>query len=111
MREGAPDYAWTVRENGILTGYMLGRHGYLFEHLGPIVAASGEAAAELVGACLHHHAGREFIVDAIPHGDWLQSLEQIGFQEQRPLIRMTRGSGSLPGDPSRLFAILGPEFG
>ena len=43
--------------------------------------------------------------------EWMQFLEQAGFREQRPFIRMHRG-GRLPFGELRLqFAVLGPEFG
>jgi GNAT superfamily N-acetyltransferase len=112
MWQGAPEYAWVARPGGRLTGYAFGRHGHLFEHLGPIVAADVETARQLAARCLGAHCGRHFVVDA-PVGQplWTQSLEALGFRQQRPLIRMARGAGDIPGDPSRQFAVLGPEFG
>ena len=92
-----------------MTGYTFGRHGHDFEHLGPIVAEDGETARRLAATCLGAHAGRPFVVD-VPLGQqsWQQSLEALGFRYQRPLIRMARGTGDIPGDPSRQFAVLGP---
>jgi hypothetical protein len=112
MWEGAPDYAWIARSGRRLDGFVFGRHGFLFEHLGPVVAVDAACACELAAACLASHADREFIVDAALHApDWLRQLEAIGFREQRYLIRMCRGQSSGFGDPSRQFAVLGPEFG
>jgi len=109
---GAPEYAWVARQSGRLEGYAFGRHGFVFEHLGPVVAIDDPAARELVTACLGPRAGTAFVIDAPLHtASWLQSLDELGFREQRPLIRMSRGRGRIPGDPSRQFAILGPEFG
>ena len=91
-----------------VTGYTFGRHGHDFEHLGPIVAADGDTARRLAAACLGAHGGRPFVVD-VPLGQqsWQQRLEALGFRYQRPLIRMARGTGAIPGDPSRQFAVLG----
>lgn len=112
MWQGAPEYAWVARPGDRVIGYTFGRHGHDFEHLGPIVAVDAETARELATACLSAHAGRPFVVDAAVHTpSWQGALEALGFREQRPLIRMARGTGGVPGDPSRQFAILGPEFG
>jgi len=112
MWGGAPDYAWIVRHAGTVAGYALGRHGHAFEHLGPIVASDEEAARLLAAAVLSDHPGRNFVIDAPLHtAGWLCALEDMGFREQRPFIRMSKGTGGVPGDPKRQFAVLGPEFG
>ncbi|MBK5299146.1 MAG: GNAT family N-acetyltransferase [Vicinamibacteria bacterium] len=109
---GAPGYAWIARDDARLAGYAFGRHGHDFEHLGPVVAADATTAQELATACLRSHAGREFVVDAPLHAPaWVRALDALGFREQRLLIRMAHGRGSIPGDPSWQFASLGPEFG
>lgn len=112
MHEGAPGYAFVARRGPRLAGYVLGRRGFAFDHLGPLVAASTEAAMHLVTACLADGGDRPFIIDAARHDfHWLEFLERAGFAEQRPYIRMYRG-GELPfGDAERQFAMLGPEFG
>ena len=112
MWQGAPEFAWVATHGSRLTGYLFGRHGHDFAHMGPIVAVDAETARQLAIACLGPHAGSVFVVDVPTHTpSWQRSLEALGFREQRPLIRMARGTGGIPGDPSRQFAILGPEFG
>ena len=109
---GAPGYAWIARHDARLAGYAFGRHGHAFEHLGPVVAADATTAQELATACLRSHGGREFVVDAPVHAPaWVRELNALGFREQRLLIRMAHGRGRIPGDPSRQFANLGPDFG
>jgi GNAT superfamily N-acetyltransferase len=112
MYAGAPEYAMVARWNGRLAGYGFGRHGFEFEHLGPIVATDARAAQSMTADCLSRHGGRAFVIDATCHaGEWMDFLGQAGFREQRPFIRMHRG-GQLPfGEPGLQFAILGPEFG
>ncbi|MDQ3688081.1 MAG: GNAT family N-acetyltransferase [Acidobacteriota bacterium] len=109
---GAPEYAWIIRRAGRLAGYTFGRHGFAFEHIGPVIAHDQEAAQHLVMACLAGRHGRPFILDASRYApDWLSWLESLGFTEQRPFIRMFRGENKHPGLPDKQFAILGPEFG
>jgi len=112
MFEGAPEYAWVVARSGRIEGYIFGRHGYNFEHVGPLVAQDHESALILVKACLSHYEGRTFILDASGYDpEWKEQLTSIGFKEQRPFIRMFRGENLFPGLPEKQFAILGPEFG
>lgn len=111
LHAGAPEYAWIALQGDRLAGYALGRHGFDFEHLGPIVAQSATVATELAGTCLGRHAGRPFVIDAFRHApEWVQWLESIGFREQRPFIRMSRELVTF-GLPARRFASAGPEFG
>jgi len=110
--EGAPAYAWVAADGSGLAGYTFGRHGHDFDHLGPIIAADVDTASALGAACLGTHPGGRFVIDAASADpSWHQVLERLGFRRQRHLIRMARGVGGIPGDPSRQFAILGPEFG
>jgi ribosomal protein S18 acetylase RimI-like enzyme len=94
---GAPEYAWVARDGERLVGYVLGRSGHLFEHL---------------GACLPSRADRAFVVDApLDQVEWRRFLAATGFVEQRPFFRMSRGRPAPPGLPINLFATIGPEFG
>lgn len=110
--DGAPGYAWVLPDADGIRAFTFGRHGFNFEHIGPIVASDMESARQLVVACLAEQSGKKFILDAACHdAEWLRWLESSGFQEQRPFIRMYRGEGEVPGLPEKQFAILGPEFG
>lgn len=108
----APEYAWSLAEGGHLDAYCLGRHGHHCEHIGPLVARSMEAALALVSACLAHTKAECVIID-VPEGrnDWVAGLRRIGFEEQRPLTRMYRGSAAVLGRSELRFAIAGPELG
>ncbi|MGH9766014.1 MAG: GNAT family N-acetyltransferase [Blastocatellia bacterium] len=112
LLDGAPEYAWVVEEQGQVIGYTFGRHGFNFEHLGPVIAEDQRAARRLVSACLSQQVGKQFILDASHHEtDWRAWLESIGFREQRPFIRMFYRNNPYPGLPPKQFGILGPEFG
>ena len=109
---GAGEYAWILEDGGRIAGYVLGRHGHNFEHIGPLIASDPEVAQTLVRACLPAVNGRKVILDVPEHSPaWRRWLESIGFVEQRPFIRMFRGSLEYPGRPEMLFAVTGPEFG
>ena len=112
MLAGAPEYAWVVRRGGRVAGYTFGRHGFDYEHIGPVIAQDQESAQHLVTSCLSRRGGRPVILDA-PHDfpDWRAWLTSCGFTKQRPFIRMIRGENRYPGLPEKQFAIVGPEFG
>jgi GNAT superfamily N-acetyltransferase len=112
MLEGAPEYGFMIRRDGRVRGYVLGRNGYAFDHLGPIVADDPLVAVELTRMCLAHHPGRPFVIDSASEApEWQQFLDETGFREQRPYIRMFRGGRGASGIRREEFAILGPEFG
>ncbi len=112
MQEGAPQFAFVMEEKNVVQGYCLGRHGYNFMHIGPVIAKKVSIAKGLVSAALNNCIGKAVILD-ITHFDpeWKDWLISIGFTEQRPLIRMYRGSNNFSSLPEKQFAILGPEFG
>jgi GNAT superfamily N-acetyltransferase len=112
MLDGAPQYAWIIQRNDQLAGYMFGRHGFTFEHIGPVVAHDQESAQNLVATCLVKRGDKPVILDVPCNARaWLSWLESLGFAEQRPFIRMFRGENRHPGLTEKQFAILGPEFG
>jgi ribosomal protein S18 acetylase RimI-like enzyme len=109
---GAPEYAWVARDGERLAGYVFGRSGHLFEHLGPVIADDAGTAARLLTACRPSRADRAFVVDApLDQVEWRKFLAATGFVEQRPFYRMSRGLPAPAGLPANLFATIGPEFG
>jgi GNAT superfamily N-acetyltransferase len=98
--------------------YCFGRHGRLFEQIGPVVAADAAGACTLVAAALAAAEGRPVIVDAYDgHTAFTSWLRECGFRGERPLFRMRRppavSSGSeheRPRSALSEFAIVGPEF-
>lgn len=110
MLEGAPQMAWLAEDGTRVRGFVLGRHGHAFDHVGPVVAEDVDTAAALTVAALAV-TSRPVVIDATPHvPGWQERLRSLGFVEQRELIRMTKGPAPAT-DHERHFAILGPEFG
>jgi predicted N-acetyltransferase YhbS len=109
FRRGAPEYAWVAGASA-LDGYIVGRHGHTFEHLGPLVARDEETARRLLVRCVTDLPGRPVILDAPPHASWAGWLESLGFTVQRPFIRMSLGEQRHRERLDRMFAIAGAEF-
>ena len=109
FRCGAPEYALVAGDRSI-DGFLVGRHGHAFEHLGPLVARHEAAARRLVGTCLAAHGDRPFILDAPPHDAWVEWLAGRRFTVQRPFIRMSRGPRRHEERLEAIFAIAGAEF-
>ncbi|MBL7737508.1 MAG: GNAT family N-acetyltransferase [Chitinophagaceae bacterium] len=110
--EGAPQYAFVMEGLGGIQGYCLGRKGFNFMQIGPIVAENTKIAQELASAALSNCIGQPVILDVLHHhSEWLSWVTETGFVEQRPFIRMFHGLNRFPGIPEKQFAIAGPEFG
>jgi ribosomal protein S18 acetylase RimI-like enzyme len=106
-----PPAALIAERQGRLAGFLLGRDGRIMNQLGPLVAESDQVARALLAPAFaavalplavdvpDRHAGL---------GGWLLTL---GFTAERPLTRMVYGTSAAFDDPTRLFAIAGPELG
>ena len=112
MQEGAPQFAFMMEEKNEVQGYCLGRRGYNFTHIGPVIAKSSHIAKDLVSAALNNCMGNSVVLDILYFDPgWKEWLTSIGFTEQRRIIRMNRGSNNFPSQPEKQIAILGTEFG
>lgn len=112
VRTRASQLAFISDDRHGIHGYCFGRYGHSFTHIGPVVARDVASARRVCSAALTNSGDRPVVIDALPHNaEWVEWLNSIGFTEQRPLIRMYRGSNAFPGTPDNQFAILGPEFG
>lgn len=110
--EGAPGYAWVVREAGQLLGYCLGRAGQTHDQLGPLVAIHSMVARALAQAAFENATRRDWIIDVpTTQFEFIAWLKEQGFAEQRVLYRMVRGALPTMACPERVFAIVAPEVG
>jgi GNAT superfamily N-acetyltransferase len=92
-------------------GFLLGRDGRMATQIGPIFSNKIASAINMLDFALLQLTGRVFI-DACDHQtDFITRLEQYGFKRQRPFLRMAKGRVENLGDPSRMFAMAGPELG
>ena len=93
------------------SGYALVRLGRVASQLGPVVAGSARDATVLLEAAIAATPGSIFI--DVPDA-WTEVavwLGARGFAVQRPFVRMALGRDAPFGDPARVFAIAGPEYG
>jgi GNAT superfamily N-acetyltransferase len=107
-----PGKAQVLEENDRVEGFALGRDGYRYHHIGPIVAATTAQAALLLRHALAQLPGQPVVVDVpVDKKEMIQMLLELNFVEQRQFIRMYRDENTFAGNISKLFAIAGPEFG
>jgi len=111
LHVGAPECSWVYEGADGIEGVLLGRHGHHAVHVGPVVAASVAVADALLSAARADPDRPVFIDIADDRPGWRARVEALGFRQQRPFTRMYRGPWRPDGDASRLFAIIGPEFG
>jgi GNAT superfamily N-acetyltransferase len=93
------------------SGCVLARPGRLATQLGPVIAQSEMKAGELLEAALDLVEGPVFIDVIDAHPELARVLKERGFSIQRPFLRMAQNRSTPFGDPRRLFAAVGPEFG
>jgi GNAT superfamily N-acetyltransferase len=91
-------------------GFALLRRGAIASHVGPVIADPAEASRLLIAAT--RAASARVYMDVLDAGNGLiPTLNSLGYRPQRRFTRMALGLSRLPGDPSRLLAAAGPEFG
>lgn len=112
MWEGDQRLSFIIKQGNEIQGYCMGRHGYNYTHIGPLVAKNPSIAKELLLEALKNCTSQPVILDATHfEPQWLQWLKAIGFSEQRLFIRMYKGVNKFWAGQQNQFGILGPEFG
>ncbi|MGB7729793.1 MAG: GNAT family N-acetyltransferase [Candidatus Acidiferrum sp.] len=112
LRDMSPDLAMGVWNDGAPQGYSFGRRGLFADHLGPWVAKSRAAAAQLLQEFLENSSRETLIVDCLTANVMAtELLRSYSFAPARYLTRMFRGPNADPGNREFQCAIVGPEFG
>lgn len=97
--------------SGAVDGYGLVRRGRRAWQAGPVLAGSEAGALDLIRR-LFDRVGGTLFIDVLSAwkgiGAWLSAQ---GFSIQRSFTRMAHQRAQPFGDPRRLFAVAGPEFG
>lgn len=84
------------------------RDGRLATQIGPVIGQSDIAATDLVEAVIKALDGPVFLDVADDCASLTARLAALGFDRQRPFLRMKKGSAAAPG---AMPVIAGPEFG
>jgi GNAT superfamily N-acetyltransferase len=110
--QGAPEYAFIVKEHDKIQGYCLGRNGFNHIHIGPVVANNMHVAKDIVTAALHNCVGQSVVIDILHFNkNWIAWLADLGFTTQRTFTRMHRGNHNFKTITGKQYAITGPEYG
>jgi len=104
--------AFVAEVDGGIAGYALGRRGRIAFQIGPVVADREDVAIALVSDALARLDGPAMIDVPDAHADLRAWLRRHGAVRERGFTRMTLGAPP-PGlaEPSRIFALAGPELG
>jgi hypothetical protein len=95
-----------------MRGYILAREGSHAFHIGPWAADAVPAAQSLLYALIRRRKSERIFIDLVDRNPYVRPmLEVLGFQMQRPFIRMFRGVNRYPGIPEKVYGISGPELG
>ncbi len=100
--------AWVANSRN---GFLLSRDGRRARQIGPICADDSATAIDMLAQALSVCSGPVFIDVPDMHDGVVAFLKELGFVSQRPFTRMYRGAAAGFGDPSRMYAVAGPELG
>ena len=107
-----PGKAWILKQHNSITGFVLGRDGSKYHHIGPLVASGADEANLLLATALRKLIGQPVVLDVLcDKEDLISWLTAVGFSIQRHFTRMYKQENPLPGLPGKQYLICGPEFG
>jgi GNAT superfamily N-acetyltransferase len=111
LADRLPRTALVAERSGRLDGFLLGRDGRVMTQIGPLAAEDEKTAEALLRHALLTQPSPLAIDLADRHERLGRWLIERGFAVERPLTRMLHGRRGAFDDPTRLFAVAGPEFG
>jgi GNAT superfamily N-acetyltransferase len=110
LRARLPAAAHVAERDGRVIGFVLGRDGRTTSQIGPLIAEDDAIARGLLARALMVD-GPIYIDLADAKAEIRAWLEAQAFARQRPFTRMVYGRRTGFDDPTRTFAVVGPEFG
>jgi hypothetical protein len=111
LRGRLPAVELVARRDGRIAGFMLGRDGRTAAQVGPLVAEDDAIAHALLARALPAIEVPVYLDLADAKTGIRAWLAESGFVAQRPLMRMLYRRATSFDDPSRTYAVVGPEFG
>lgn len=107
-----PAYAFVAYEHEQMTGYVVGRTGSRFHHIGPLLADGLEVAQALLVHALAAAPPSPVIIDVpLRNRGWHDWLLQQGGSVQRSFSRMCLGKPEKAWSSLNQYAIAGPALG
>jgi len=107
-----PELAAVHLSAGKADGYVVGRHGCLYEHIGPLVATNGDAAEQLLRWGLACSEGHAVIIDRPdPNAAACALIDAYGFAPLREFTRMHLGQEPYLDEPALIYGTSGAEKG
>lgn len=107
-----PELAAVHLSGGRPDGYIVGRHGVHYEHLGPLVAETPAAAEALLRWGLSRAEGRQVICDRPdPNEPACDLMRAYGFEPLREFTRMHLGQEPYLDRPEMIYSSSGAEKG
>lgn len=107
-----PAKSWMIKRNNLLAGFMLGRDGNKYHHIGPVMSLQFSDAKLLILKALKQLQHKPAVVDVLnDKEDLINWLSSIGFIKQRQFVRMYKNENPNPGIVENQYLICGPEFG
>jgi GNAT superfamily N-acetyltransferase len=107
-----PRKAWLLKRDDHTDGFILGREGSKYHHIGPLMATNPEDAKILISKSLNDLINKPVVVD-VPSDkkELIEWLTSIGFVTQRFFTRMYKDNNNFPGHTDKQWLVAGPEFG
>ncbi len=107
-----PSYSWLLKRNNSIQGFLLGRAGSTYHHIGPVVAPSTHDAKILLARSLKVINTQPVVVDVLSDKiSFIEWLSSIGFVHQRQFTRMYKNVNVSLCHIDHQYLIAGPEFG
>jgi GNAT superfamily N-acetyltransferase len=107
-----PGKGWVLKQSNRVTGFVLGRNGSNYHHVGPVTASNITEAKALITNAFRKLIDQPVVVDVLnDKKDLIAWLNSIGFTRQRHFIRMYKKENPFPGISNNQYLICGPEFG
>ena len=107
-----PHKAWLLKHENKITGFVLGRDGNIYHHVGPVIASTITDAKILISKALRELNNQRVVMDVLnDKQELLNWLHSTGFTRQREFVRMYKKENLFPGMIDKLHLICGPEFG
>jgi GNAT superfamily N-acetyltransferase len=107
-----PEKSYFLKKKNKISGFILGRKGNKYHHIGPVSAQSSDTAKLLIAHVLKTLCDQPIVIDILDDKQELTEwLTTAGFVKQRSFTRMFLKSNSFPGEIGFQYLITGPEFG